>query len=131
MDNPDVPPELLSLADRLLQACKTSSLFGISSLLEEGAPTWYQDPSLGWSCLHYAAERREPEILRVLLQRGAVWNAVDRWGRTAGEICLSLGDREGWEIIRNEGVRSGKSAKSRTSQNLRLAPQHPRLMRAR
>jgi protein arginine N-methyltransferase 2 len=43
----------------------------------------------------------------VLLQGGAVWNAVDKGGRTAGEICLSLGDREGWEMIRNEGVRSG------------------------
>jgi protein arginine N-methyltransferase 2 len=47
--------------------------------------------------------------MQALLKGGAVWNAVDKWGRTAGEISLSLGDREGWEIIRNEGIRSGMS----------------------
>lgn len=108
MADPDLPPDLIPLAEQLLLTSQSSSPSTISSLLSQGAPAWYQDPHLGWSCLHYAAERREPEILRLLLVGGAVWNAVDRWGRTAGEVCLSLGDREGWEIIRNEGVRSGE-----------------------
>jgi protein arginine N-methyltransferase 2 len=93
----------------LLQASKTADLETIKTILDKGAPAWYQDTELGWSCLHYAAERREPEIMQALLKGGAVWNAVDKWGRTAGEISLSLGDREGWEIIRNEGIRSGMS----------------------
>jgi protein arginine N-methyltransferase 2 len=103
----DLPEDLLPLANRLLQAAQISPPSQISHLLSLGAPAWYQDETLGWSALHYAAERREPECIRVLLQGGAVWNAVDKGGRTAGEICLSLGDREGWEMIRNEGVRSG------------------------
>jgi hypothetical protein len=107
MDGVELPEELTNLALALLEASRTAEIETIKALLEKGAPAWYQDTALGWSCLHYAAERRDPELLRVLLQGGAVWNAVDKWGRTAGEISLSLGDKEGWEVIRNEGVRSG------------------------
>lgn len=103
----DVLEELVPLAQALIAAAQTAPLSQISAILEKGAPAWYQDEDLGWSCLHYAAERREPAILEVLIKGGAVWNAVDKWGRTAGEVCLSLGDRDGWEIIRNEGIRSG------------------------
>ncbi|GFZ44733.1 methyltransferase [Saitozyma sp. JCM 24511] len=105
-----LPPDLIPLAHKLLSASQVAPPSELKRLLDQGAPAWFQDEDLGWSCLHYAAERREPECLRVLLAGGAVWNAVDRWGRTAGEICLSLGDREGWETIRNEGVRSDNSS---------------------
>lgn len=101
--------ELIPLAQGLIAAARVGTLAEISALLEKGAPAWYQDEDLGWSCLHYAAERREPAILETLIKGGAVWNAVDKWGRTAGEVCLSLGDAEGWEIVRNEGIRSGMS----------------------
>ena len=102
-----LPEELFDLANELILACKSKTVAEIQSLLDRGAPAWYQDEDLGWSCLHYAAERRDPEMLTVLLKGGAVWNAVDHWGRTAGEVCLSLLDKEGWEVIRNEGVRAG------------------------
>ncbi|EIW73191.1 hypothetical protein TREMEDRAFT_73009 [Tremella mesenterica DSM 1558] len=102
----DLPSDLLSAAEALIHAAKYESLTVIQQLLASGAPAWYQDPDLGWSCLHYAAERRDPELLRALLKGGAVWNAVDLWGQTAGEVCISLGDQECWEVIRNEGVRS-------------------------
>ena len=105
----EVPEDLLAAANALLRAAKTGSLQTIKELLKNGAPAWYQDPELGWSALHYAAERGEPKLLTALLRGGAVWNAVDFWGRTAGEVCLSLGDQEGWEIIRNEGIRTGRS----------------------
>ncbi|WWC57690.1 uncharacterized protein I303_100224 [Kwoniella dejecticola CBS 10117] len=101
-----VPSELITLAHQLLIAAQSEPTSNVQRLLEQGAPAWYQDDALGWSSLHYAAERREPKLLQVLLQGGAVWNALDKWGRTAGEICLSLGDERGWEIIRNEGIRS-------------------------
>lgn len=100
------PPELLNLAHRLLDAAKRGSASDISGLLAAGAPAWYQDEELGWSALFYAAERRQPDLITLLLRGGAVWNAVDKWGRTAGEVCLSLGDESGWIAIRNEGVRT-------------------------
>lgn len=106
----ELPEELIHLGLALLEASRTADIETIKAILDKGAPAWYQDQALGWSCLHYGAERRDPELLRVLLSGGAVWNAVDKWGRTAGEISLSLGDRDGWEVIRNEGVRSGMSS---------------------
>jgi ankyrin repeat protein len=106
----ELPEELIHLGLALLEASRSADIETIKAILGKGAPAWYQDQALGWSCLHYGAERRDPELLRVLLSGGAVWNAVDNWGRTAGEISLSLGDREGWEVIRNEGVRSGMSS---------------------
>ncbi|OXB39694.1 arginine N-methyltransferase 2 [Cryptococcus neoformans] len=106
MDSAHLDSSLLTLAFRLIKAAQAAAPSVLTGLLAEGAPAWFQDDDLGWSCLHYAAERKEPECLKVLLQGGAVWNAVDKWGRTAGEICLSLGDEEGWSIIRNEGIRS-------------------------
>lgn len=109
MDSAHLDSSLLTLAFRLIKAAQAAAPSVLAGLLAEGAPAWFQDDDLGWSCLHYAAERKEPECLKVLLQGGAVWNAVDKWGRTAGEICLSLGDEEGWSIIRNEGIRSGMS----------------------
>ena len=109
----EVPEELIALAQSLLAASRVGTAEAIAELLKHGAPAWYQDEALGWSALHYAAERRNPRLLEVLIGGGAVWNAVDKWGRTAGEICLSLGDREGWEIIRNEGIRSGTLSFSR------------------
>lgn len=102
----ELPDEALQLAHALLAAAQQGTVADVAGLLERDSPAWFQDETLGWSCLHYAAERREPALLRKLLAGGAVWNAVDKWGRTAGEICLSLGDRTGWEIIRNEGVRA-------------------------
>lgn len=104
---PELPTELLSAAYQLITAARSAPISEARALLDAGAPAWYQDEELGWSCLHYAAERRDPELLTVLLKGGAIWNAVDKWGRTAGEICLSLGDKEGWEVIRNEGIRTG------------------------
>ena len=109
MEGVELPEELVHLAGALLETCRRADNDTVKAILDKGAPAWYQDQALGWSCLHYAAERRDPELLRILLQGGAVWNAVDKWGRTAGEISLSLGDKEGWEVVRNEGVRSGES----------------------
>lgn len=114
-NNAQLPEELISLALGLLQASQTADLATIQTLLDKGAPAWYQDEPLGWSCLHYATERREYDIMKALLGGGAVWNAVDKWGRTAGEISLSLGDQEGWEMIRNEGIRSGTLSSTQVS----------------
>lgn len=137
-----LPPDLIPFAHQLISAVRTESIAGVKALLEAGAPAWFQDEELGWSCLHYAAEKRNPQLLQTLIKGGAVWNAVDKWGQTAGEICLSLGDQEGWEMIRNEGIRTGGFNKQRrrgsdkiyhcgvlsglaSSANGRNAPSHP------
>lgn len=48
-------------------------------LLEEnGADAWWEEDeadSMGWSSLHYAADTGDEKITKLLLRRGAIWNA--------------------------------------------------------
>lgn len=46
----------------------------IRTILDAGAPLWYQDED-GWSCLHAAASLEDEKLTKVLLDEGAVWNA--------------------------------------------------------
>lgn len=46
----------------------------IRTILDAGAPLWYQDED-GWSCLHAAASLEDEKLIKVLLDEGAVWNA--------------------------------------------------------
>lgn len=47
----------------------------IQKLLDEDAPLWYQGEEDGWSALHAAASVEDTELVKNLLQRGAVWNS--------------------------------------------------------
>ena len=45
-------------------------------MLDAGADVWWEDEAtLGWDALHYAAERGDAKLCRLLLRRGAIWNA--------------------------------------------------------
>lgn len=46
----------------------------VQKLMDEEAPLWYQD-ECGWSALHAAASVENAELVKCLLQRGALWNA--------------------------------------------------------
>ena len=47
----------------------------IKSVLDAGAPVWYQNESEGISPLHAAAYVQDTELVRYLIEQGAVWNA--------------------------------------------------------
>ena len=47
----------------------------IQKLLDDHAPLWYQDEEDGWSALHAAASVEDAELVKNLLQHGAVWNS--------------------------------------------------------
>ncbi|EFI28112.1 hypothetical protein CC1G_14139 [Coprinopsis cinerea okayama7 len=78
----------------------------IKQILESGAPVWYSSQAEGTSALHAAAYTRNPELARILIEKGAIWNAVDHLGITAGEIALSQNDTETYTIIRDAGIRA-------------------------
>lgn len=92
--------EIIALGRALIEAVRLrtsssssrsrSGLASVRTLIEEqGAPTWYQDEAQGgWGALHFAAasavgggggeeeeEDGEEDVVRVLLEQGAVWNA--------------------------------------------------------
>jgi type IV protein arginine methyltransferase len=46
----------------------------VHKLLDEDVPLWYQDEG-GWSALHAAASVEDAELVKSLLQKGALWNA--------------------------------------------------------
>jgi len=81
MDSTDQDIELVAerlgeeLVERIL---RKESLDVISQLLDSGYPVWYQNLVEGTSPLHAAAYVQDLELARLLLAKGAVWNA----GRT-------------------------------------------------
>ncbi|KAI5450621.1 Arginine N-methyltransferase 2 [Naganishia albida] len=97
---------LVTSASKLIHAVTYSPVDEVKRLLKEGAPTWYQEESMGWNCLHFAAERGDADIVKACLSSGAVWNAVDFLGRTPGDIALSINDEKSYVMIRNEGIRT-------------------------
>lgn len=66
---------LVTSASKLIYAVTYSPVEEVKKLLKDGAPTWYQEDSMGWNCLHFAAERGDADIVKACLSAGAVWNA--------------------------------------------------------
>ncbi|KAH9944512.1 uncharacterized protein BXZ73DRAFT_39729 [Epithele typhae] len=81
------------------------SLPEIKGLVVDGAPVWYQDDE-GTSPLHAAAYVENNELVKFLIEEGALWNAVDKLHNTAGDIALSLNNETAYTIIRDAGIRS-------------------------
>lgn len=76
----DLPPDRLARNLSLHRACEAGDYDECERLLkgEEGADAWWQDlDMLGWSALHYAAERGHTKLVKLLLRRGAIWNACE------------------------------------------------------
>lgn len=47
----------------------------IKTIIEGGAPLWYQDAAEGMSALHAAAYMQNAELVKTLIEHGAIWNA--------------------------------------------------------
>lgn len=78
----------------------------LESKSQDEIALWVQEDETGWSVLHFAVHRRDPELTRALIEAGAVWNLVDACGNTAGDVALSLNDEECYRLIRDAGIRS-------------------------
>jgi len=88
---------------------ENESVETISGLLGSGSPVWYQNELEGISPLHAAAFVQNVELVKMLIEKGAVWNAVDYLKNTAGDIALSFNNAEIYSLIRDAGIRSGAS----------------------
>ena len=76
---------LTSLGTSLIDAIfHLQPLQNIKDLVQAGAPLWYQDDHEGLSPLHAAAFVENPELVRFLIDQGAVWNSGD----SGLQICL-------------------------------------------
>lgn len=57
-------------------------------LLRRGADSSFQEEEEGRSALMLAAEKGHMDVVVVLLERGAPWNALDRRGKCAGQYAF-------------------------------------------
>lgn len=75
------------LGDELIEKIfQNEPLASISVFLDEGAPVWYQNLAEGISPLHAAAYMQNLPVVKLLLEKGAVWNAGKRWFL----LCIKL-----------------------------------------
>ncbi|KAH9930378.1 hypothetical protein B0H21DRAFT_761556 [Amylocystis lapponica] len=97
---------MIELGQRLITAIlERAPLEEAKTLIVAGAPLWYQDGE-GTSALHAAAYVESSDLVRLLIDEGALWNAVDNNHITAGDIALSYNDATSYTVIRNAGIRS-------------------------
>jgi hypothetical protein len=85
----------------------------------------YQDPSTGQSALMVAASEQSCiPVIELLLEKGAVWNAVDRHGKCAGNYAVDIGNQEAINVLVEAAVRAelllGAAARWQKEQQLSL-----------
>lgn len=62
----------------------------ILTLIDAGAPLWYQDDD-GTSPLHAAAYIEDEELVRTLIEKGAIWNAgAVPWRKILGILLIQF-----------------------------------------
>jgi protein arginine N-methyltransferase 2 len=65
-----------SLGESLIQQIlENKPLDDIKAFLDLGAPVWYQTLAEGISVLHAAAYVQNDSLVKLLIEKGAVWNA--------------------------------------------------------
>lgn len=90
----------------LVSAAAAPPAQAVQQLLDQGAHPYYQDFATGESVLMRAAGNGYEDIVVMLLQHGAPWNAVDRSGRCAGTHALNNSKQSVVNVIVEAGVRA-------------------------
>ncbi len=81
--------------ERLLKACTDGNVDLATAAIKEGAEPYYQETKEGKSALMAAAASGSKELVELLLENGAPWNAVDRRGKCAGEYAVDKAGEAG------------------------------------
>ena len=114
----------------MMAACSAGNQSAVLALLQNATSTdssgltrrmlaSQQDPVTGQSPLMVASISGLVDIVRVLLEEGAPWNALDRYGKCAGNYAT---EHEHWEIV-NLLVEHGTKAELVLGASIRLERQ--------
>ena len=95
-----------TLNNLLLAAATAGNVGELQALLGQGAEAFYQEEDKGVSALMTAAGAGHADIVQALLQAGAPWNAVDRYGRCAGQYAVDAGHQGIVDTLVSAGVRA-------------------------
>jgi len=90
----------------LVAACRIGDMAAARAALKAGAESHYQEVATGTSGLMAAAGANQAELVELMLQRGAPWNAVDRKGKCAGQYALAAGHQALVDRLVNAGVQA-------------------------
>lgn len=86
--------QVLSLLQLAAADDSSSSIGGLGN--QKHLLAAQQDPETGLSPLMVAAQNGHVDICRILLSEGAPWNALDRYGKCAGNWAQ---EKEHWEVV--------------------------------
>ena len=74
--DPDIDEVATALGESLIdQILENKPIEDIKASLDAGAPVWYQNLTEGISPLHAAAYVQNADLVKLLIEKGAVWNA--------------------------------------------------------
>jgi len=96
------------LLEELMNACRAQDLEKVQDMMSkysEEALSRLQNEDTGQSALMVASEVGSTDIINILLQEGAVWNALDRYGRCAGNYASNAGHQEACDVLVHHAVR--------------------------
>ncbi|EFJ15138.1 hypothetical protein SELMODRAFT_118824 [Selaginella moellendorffii] len=92
--------------DALLDTAARGDATELRELIRAGGDASYANPSTGLTPLIAAAKAGHSEVVRVLLNAGAPWNALDRSGRCAGDYAMDAGHQDCYDILLDAGVKA-------------------------
>lgn len=79
----------------------------VDKMISEGkVSAHFQDPNTGESAMMAAAAGGHGEVISVLIQNGAPWNATDMYGKSAGDYALKAGKQETVNQLVHHGVQA-------------------------
>lgn len=85
----DIEQVAVTLGETLVQQILDGKpLEDIKASLDIGAPVWYQTLTEGLSALHAAAYMQNHSLAKLLIERGAIWNAGTLFGYMLANMCF-------------------------------------------
>jgi len=99
-----IEDEQSKLDEELLLAAKENKSDKIKELVEKGGDVTHQEETDGTSALMLVAAHGNVEMIEFLLSEGAVWNAVDRKHKCAGDYATDAGHQKAIDAILQHAV---------------------------
>ena len=108
MRSEDSPTQVLTHDERaFLEAARNGQGDKVTELiLQKKVPAHFQDPNTGESAMMAASAGGHGEVISVLIQNGAPWNATDMYGKSAGDYALRAGKQDTVNQLVQYGVQA-------------------------
>ena len=108
-ENTTIP--LTKIQEEFFTAIENGDIKTVEKILSSkdstsSVPANFQNPNNGTSGLMLAAKFGQHEIVSVLIQHGAPWNALDQYGESAGDYALKVNNQKMVNQLVNIGVQA-------------------------